>query len=441
MSARLLLIAVVTSALGLAGCEKTNHENIDKWTRTEKGPGKLRKALADEGLDADLSAHAGANMIRMQNDPEVREVLESMSPGRRVAVIEKLAPRLWDVARIEKEQDLPGSPQIMAKDALISLRKYGSDPEKQQIDQYLIDWYGTISYEGRARVGAVLGPAVMRMVGPLGGKKLMSVANATIAAPGQEKVKNRIGDELMLGMAASGNPDAVKYVLDIARMDRGDATLGKRAMQALMTAYVNPRDLFDLADPAALVPNVPALVAIAKDESVGGEIANDAIELIRAAGAPSCVQPLIELIPYPHKDTRFRYVIAYAAIHCGGTASIGDIVKAFPDSGTYAKDELNGAVSGEIAKLTPRAKVQDGLRPLLDDKHRVTRWVAIEALAAMKSVEDAPKIAQLSGVKDKLVGYWGDQSGKDPKDRKEDPTLGQRAKELADSLGAPTAPK
>src|SRR3954469_525407 len=181
MSARLLLIALVA----LTGCEKTNHENIDKWTHTQKGPGKLKKAFADEGIDADLAAHAGANMIRMGNDPEVREGLEQMSSSRRVAVIEKLAPRLWDVARIEKEDDLPGAPQITAKDSLITLRKYASDAEKAQIDNYLVDWYGTIAYEGRARGGSTLGAAVMRMVGAPGGKKLMAVADLTIAAPGQ----------------------------------------------------------------------------------------------------------------------------------------------------------------------------------------------------------------------------------------------------------------
>ena len=44
------------------------------------------------------------------------------------------------------------------------------------------------------------------------------------------------------------------------------------------------------------------------------------------------------------------------------------------------------------------------------------------------------EIAALGAAKDKLVGYWGDQSGKVPAERKTDPTLGQRAKELAAKL-------
>lgn len=439
MFTRVLLIAVI--ALGLsAGCEKTNHDTIDKWTRTSKGPGKLNKALKDEGLDADLSAHAAANMIRMGNDPDVRTAFDEMSQPRRVEVISKLAPRLWDLARIEREDVLPGGPQIQAKDALIAIRKYADDAQKQQIDTYLTDWYAVMSYEGRAKVGATLGAAVMRMIGPAAGKKLMSVVNGVIAAPGQEKTKIRIGDELMLGLAASGNPEAVKYLLDIAKMDRGDPTLAKRAMHQLLTAYVDPGGLFDLADPAALIPNLDNLVSIAKDETMAGQPANDAIALIRAAGSPQCFEPLVSMVRLPHPDPRFRYATAYAALYCGGPKSIAAVVRALPESGNYVREDLHGAVSGEIAKMSPRDQVLAQLRDLLADKGKIARWVAIEALTAMKSVEDVPKIEAIAGSKDKLVGYFGDQSNRSPADRKTDPTLGQRAKELAAQLGS-QAPK
>lgn len=436
MLARALVIAVVALGL-LAGCEKTDHETIDKWMDTSKGPGKLKKALADEGLDADLSAHAGANLVRIGMEPDVRAAFDSMSPARREQVIEKLAPRLWDLARIEREDALPASGQIIAKDTLIALRKHAAAAQKQQIDGYLIDWYGVMSYEARAKVGSTLGASVMRMVGPAGGKKLITVLNGVIAAPGQETTKIRIGDELMLGMAASGNPDAVKYLLDVAQMDRGDPTLSKRAMRALHLAYVDPGGLFDLADPAALVPNVDALVTVAKDETLAGQAANDAIELLRATGAPHCLAPLVSMVRIPHPNTRFRYTTVYAALLCGGSKAIGEIVRALPD-GNYVGEELKGAVSGPIAKMSPADQVKAALRDLLADKSKVAKWVAMEALAAMKSAEDAPKIAALAGHKDKLTGYWGDQSDKAPKDRKADPTLGQRAKELAQQLGGGT---
>lgn len=433
MVARVLVVMVLGLGL-LGGCEKTDHENIDKWMGTSKGPGKLKGALSDEGLDADLSAHAAANLVRIGMDPDVRTAFEQLSQPRREQVLEKLAPRLWDLARIEREDALPASQQIIAKDALVSLRKYAADAQQQQIDGYLIDWYGVMSYEARAKVGSTLGASVMRLVGPAGGKKLISVLNGVIAAPGQETTKIRIGDELMLGLAASANPEAVKYLLDVARMDRGDPTLARRAMRSLHLAYVDPGGLFDLADPAPLVPNLDALVAVAKDETLAGQPANDAIELIRAAGAPHCLAPLVSMVRLPHPDPRFRYAAVYAALLCGGAKAVGEIVRALPD-GNYAGEELQGAVAGPISKLSPASAVKATLRELLGDKGRVARWVAIEALAAMKSVEDAPQIAALARSKDKLIGYWGDQRDKAPADRKSDPTLGQRAKELADQLG------
>ena len=55
----------------------------------------------------------------------------------------------------------------------------------------------------------------------------------------------------------------------------------------------------------------------------------------------------------------------------------------------------------------------------------------------MKSTEDASKIAALSGNKDRLVGYWGERNP----EGKQDPTLGQRAKELSDQLSKGETPK
>ena len=435
MVARALTIAV--ALLFAAGCEKTNHENIDKWTRTQKGPGKLKKAVTDEGLDADLSAHAAANLIKMQQDNVVRESLEKMSPGRRQQLLAKLAPRLWDLARIENEASLPNAQQIVAKDALINARKYADEAVKQQIDNYLMDWYAVSSYEARAGVGATLGAAVMRMLGAPAGKKLMSVANSVLAAPGQEKTKNRIGDELMLGLAASGNTEAVKFLLDLVKLDRGDPTQGKRAMSALYKTYVDPGGLFDIASPEPLVSSLDQLVALAKDDALAGQVINDAVALIRAVGPPSCLPPLVGMVRTPHRESRFKYVAAFNALKCGGAKAVPEVVRALPDQGTYVKDEVQGSISGEIARLTPRDQVQAALRDLMADKSTVARWVAIEALAAMKSTEDAPKIAALSGSKDKLVGFWGERNP----ENKPDPTLGQRAKELSEQLAQGATPK
>jgi hypothetical protein len=426
MFARLVPIALI--ALLALGCEKPTHENIEKWASTKKGPAKLKSAFLDDGLDADLSAHAAAVMIRTGRDNEVKTELEHMNPSRRTAVVTKLAPRLWTIARIEGEMLRPAPHQTMAKDALVIIRKYADPATRTQIDGYLIDWYAVPSYEGRANSGAYPGATVLRMLGPPAAKKMMAVVNSIIASPGQETSKKRITDELMLGVAVTGDPEAVKYILDIARMDRGDATLPTRAMGALYRAFVNSEGLFDVVEPAALEPNLDALVKIAQDDSMPGPAANSAVALIRSVGPPKCLPPLLAMIPHPHADRAFRYLGPDHALKCGGVKAIKDVVRAMPVQ-AYEQESLAGSVVLAISKLEPRGQVLVELRDLLGDKSRIARWVAIETLAAMKSVEDAPKIAAVKGGREKLEGYWGDATGKP------EPTLGQRAKELAAALG------
>ena len=122
MFVRVMLIAALASTVG---CEKTDHETIDKWSHTVKGPAKLQKAVVDDSIPADLAAHAAANLIKRGDDQVAYPAFEGMSPARRTEVIAKLAPRLWDTARVESETDLPGAPQIAAKDALVRLRASG----------------------------------------------------------------------------------------------------------------------------------------------------------------------------------------------------------------------------------------------------------------------------------------------------------------------------
>src|SRR4051794_3129659 len=115
MFARPLTIALAVLLTFSTGCgDKATHQNLDKWLNTEKGPGKLKKALTDDTIDADLSAHAAANMIKKGRDPEVRETLQQMPAQRRTELVGKLAPRLWEIARIEGELNLPAPPNVAA---------------------------------------------------------------------------------------------------------------------------------------------------------------------------------------------------------------------------------------------------------------------------------------------------------------------------------------
>lgn len=416
----------------ISGCDKTDHESLDKWTRTHNGAAKIKKAFADESIDPDLSAHAGANLIKMGLGPDLRSRLDQMSENRRNAVLAKMTPRLWEQARVDGDLKLPSPPQVVAKDALFTLRKYADEQSKKQIDSYLIEWYSVASYEGRAQTGAILGASVVRTLGLAAAPKLMQVLDGLIAGDDKAKKKNRIGDELMLALAASGSPDALKKLLELARAETGDETLPTRAMSAAYKAYVDPGGLFDLVGPAPVEANLDAIVAIARDDSMPGGAANDAVRLVRVVGPPACLAPLVAMIGHPHRNPRFKYVAADSALKCGGSAAIKDVVRALP-SGPYQQEELVGAIVTGIAAMKPRAPALQAVRELLADRGWVARWVAVEALAAMESKEDIHRLEAVTS-RDRLVGYWGDQSELDPKERKPEPTLAERARELAARL-------
>lgn len=421
--------ALAIAVLLLTACEKTDHDSIEKWGHTQKGPGKLKKALKDDGLDADMSAHAAIVMITHQQDTEVRQALGEMPGPRKQAVIKAMAPRLWQIARLEHDNDLPVGDQSMAKDWLFNLRKDADDATRAQIDGYLLDWYAVPSYPARQQAGMVQGATVIRTLGAPAGKKLVSVVNGIIAAPGQEKTRLRIDDTFLVALAASGSPEAVSDVLDIMKMDRGDKTLAERAMNALYKAYIDSRKEFDLADAKALEPSLDRFVDLASNDTTESGIADDAAGLIRAIGMPKCLPALLGIIPKPHANAKFRYAAPNNALLCGGIPAIVDTVKAMPDL-PYSKDELDGSVVNTISKMEPKDQVIAALRTLLGEKGRVQKWVAIEGLAAMKSTEDAPKIAALAKDKTVLAGYWGRDGGGKP-----EPTLGARATELAATLG------
>ncbi len=427
-----LVFLLVLVAFSFGACEKTTPENLDKWMNTEKGPDKLAKAMSDNSLDPDLSAHAAANLIKLGKDTDVKKAIDGMPDDRKKAVLGKLVPRLWEMARIEGDLTVPSGLQTNAKDLMFDFRKSADPDTRKQIDGYLLDWYTGGYYEGRATLGRYLGSTIVRQLGPQAGDKLKSAANAIIAAPAKGNERAKIGDELLLGMAASGSADAVTYVVEISKMDRGDPSLRERCISALYRAYVDPQGLFDVADPKALEPSLPALTELAKDESQPPGLTNDVVALIRQIGMPACLDPLVGMIP--SLDRQRRWVGANNALKCGGVKAIAPVAGALATDTGYDHDEMSGAVWEEIAKMSPKEQVLAEVRKLLDSPSWVARWIGIEALAAMKSKDDLPRIKALSGDKAKLTGYWGDQSGVDPKQKKPDPTLGDRAGELAKAL-------
>lgn len=411
------------------GCGKTSHADLDKWMDTEKGPAKLKDALADASLDADLSAHAAENLLIIHEEDAVVPAFEKLSPARRVAVLTKLAPRLWKLARVEGELTVANDQQSAAKDLLFAVRDQGDPATRATIDGYVTEWFTGGYYEDRAGRGRISGEVALRAVGAAAAPAIIRAANAVISSPANaDGSRVRIGDALLLGLAVTGDPAAVELVLKIVHLDRGDPSLAERAVAALFHAYVEPPgDLFAKTDPGGLTPNLPALSLLARDTDRSNRMLNDVFDLIEAAGPPGCIETLAPLIAKP-ESPRYLWVAASRALTCGKVGAIAPVIAAMPESGEYEHLALEGAIVGEIAKLEPRDQVITAARTLVASASPVGRWVGIEVLAAVKSKEDAGLIAGLTKDTAVLQGYWGDEPGHGRM------TLGKRAAELAKTL-------
>ena len=160
------LTGILLVAFGVLGaaCEKPTKENLDKWTRTEKGPQKIKDALANSELGPDLRARAARNLVRMEDWVTVKDTLGKTPDAEREPMVSALAKELWEDAKnFPDRRSVPTPLQTQAKDALFELRTFASDDTRKTIDGYLVEWLSGY-YEGRSMTGRILGRTIVREI-------------------------------------------------------------------------------------------------------------------------------------------------------------------------------------------------------------------------------------------------------------------------------------
>jgi len=431
--------ALVLVTLGaLAGCDKVDHDNIDKWVETENGAEKLKKALRSSDHDADLRAHAAENLILHPEGQfvDVKDAFDNMEEAEQQKVMEQLVPRLWEKATSGPDDPMKVSQtNIQSKDAMFELRQFAGDKTRAKIDEYLIEWLSKF-YEGRAQTGRVSGRTIVREVGKSSAPKLLQIARAMLVRPpGSEGERLKVGDELLVALAWTGDADAAGLLMDMVSKDYKDESLPKRAIAALHEAYVEPVTGTPLPAHDPLGPHISKLADVAKNESLPGVMNNDAIELIAAVGPPECIQPFVDMAALPTVRRDFRWTGVQRGLRCGGAAAIIPILDTVPVNNWYERALLEKYIWKEILAAPGGAKVAEQVRQLLSSQSWVARVTAIEVLGVMSAgkdsaAEDAKRIRALAGDRTVLKQWWGKEEGK----KRPDPTLGQVAKEVAGRL-------
>ncbi len=431
-------VASLVLLLVMGACEKPTAENLDKWRNTEKGPGKLQKALENGGLSPELRGHAARNLIQLRKDEQVFRALAKIGAAKKAPVVASLVNWLWQDARLKGALSQPSPGQVAAKDALFELRPHAEGDTLVTLDKYLVEWFTGGYYEGRAAMGRFTGARVMRAVGPAGVRGMLDVVNAIVATPkAADGTRPKLTRRVLLGLAATGSPEGVKRLLDLSSLDLGDPKLHDEALMALYAAYVKPED-FDKVDGAALKPHVSRLVGlIRKEESLA--VVDALMPVLSAAGKPECVKPLIDMVvDPPPQSVHFRWVATQRAMLCGGLEAAPRVVAALPPGGRYSRARLEGSVWSYLMLMRPVSKVAEMAQSLLSSRSWVARITGIEVLAKLRdrstAASAAAAVGTLANDRTLLKGWWGDQSELPKKKRKKTPRLGQRAAAVAKQL-------
>ncbi len=450
---RTVPIAVAVALALVAACAKASHENIDKWLETQKGPGKLADALSDGDLSPDLRGHAAVNLIRLHKGEGVYAELDKMSDKTRQAVVAEMVPRLWQLARIEGRMKVPSQVQMEAKDGLFYLRKRADQATRLQIDAHLVNWLTGGYYKGRSDTGTATGAMIVRGAAadtadlapaddPVKvADKMTAALNAVVAAPPDEAGQALvISDELVYGVALTGRPEAVGKLLELVdskALNEKHPKLDRQIMVMLERAYTDTDDV-PKADPRGLQAHIDVLAPMSSDERRSLEIQSIALNLVKAAGMPACLDPLVGMISAPHSNDRFRWAAAQRALDCGQVAAILPVAEAFPSGGSYRKLDLDDSLISRMKAMTPAADVAAKARTLVGSDKWVSRAVGIELLGALalagSAKEDAARLRALAGDKTTLRGWWGDQEDVPKAKRKQAPTVGALAVEVAKGL-------
>jgi len=198
-----LLIAL--TSLGLAGC-KVTQEDIDYWTGTRKGPGKIVAVLLADKYEDDLRVYAGLALVRMEprpatpeNDPvdgvsELQAALRRISDAEaRTRIVNQMSGGLIEMMRGEDapqaagdESDTAPPRQVRAKDAAFLVLPYASGEARQALTEAVVDWF-VVDFNGRNLAGNYSAEQVVRQLGAPAAARLVNALNARL--PQQALVK------------------------------------------------------------------------------------------------------------------------------------------------------------------------------------------------------------------------------------------------------------
>lgn len=405
-----LALALQLALVAVPACNKPSSDNIQLWKTTEKGPEKLREALADHGVPPRLRAEAAVALVDIGRAEEVDTTFQSLSPEDRAEIAKQLEP-LYEVGMKNPSPEKA----LESRDALYSLRQFVSPDDQKHIDAALLPAIEADLKTGHLRNGRHSIDKMLTAIGPDSGAMLARVlaepdasyiqAADLLGKVGDAEAREKGGQALVArakagkgakgkepetsmfkALGAVGGSTAVKYLEEkVLAPNKDEAALAVRALQ-------------ERRDPAVL----PFALKIASDPKADKIVRDEMFGVIESIGGLEAQRGLLAIIS-SDKEEIVRYRAFESALTAGKAEAIQPALEAFPASATYKKVDVDDLLVKLIEKMGQPAR--PALVKTLGSTSPLARMTALMALEQLGRAPDAPAVEKLAGDSTTVKGF------------------------------------
>jgi hypothetical protein len=406
----MLALAGLTVAIG---CSKPSSDNIQLWKTTQKGPDRLRDALADHSVAPRLRAEAAAALVDIGRADDADAAFAHMSSDERSEILKTLIP-LDEVGMKDPAPDK----SLAARDALFSIRGYAAPEEQKRIDGALLPAIandlrtghlrsgrhsidkvlGAIGSDAGSMLADVLGdpiptyPLAADLLGKVGDEAARDRGAAALIARAQkekEKGKERtVPPAMWKAIGAIGGPVAIKFLEEKAASPGGNRDDAAQAVRALA----------ERRDPTVL----PFALKVAGDPRADKLIRDEMFGVIEGIGGLEARKGLLSIISSDREEL-VRYRAFEVVLSTSKAEGIVPALDAFPAGVAYKKVDVDDLLVRLIEKLDGAAR--PALVQALGSRAPLTRMTAVMALEEVGRAADAPALEKVAGDSTALKGF------------------------------------
>ncbi|MCB9556115.1 MAG: hypothetical protein H6707_08430 [Deltaproteobacteria bacterium] len=419
-------LAVAVAALALAGCDVTP-EKIAIWKNSQNGGAKLRAAVRDADLSAELRKLAAVALADLGHFDPLSEDLAAVSPTDKQMLVGHLVDHFSGVMVGPSEQ-ATSRVQLSAKDALFSLRPQVDAAKRAALDRRLLAWI-VADWSGRKAglhsatkiVHAIGKPAasqlvahvaadlkavlpLSKLIGELGGPAEREAAAAKLAV-GADAQWKEIAKHAATAAGAQGElQESLKTFALFA--EALASTRADAARQTLMRhAQGGPTVARDLALRAlALTASdavIPAMAALASDVTQPGDLRERAFEVMEKVSGPATLEALAKL--FAATDDKVRYRAIEATLSCCKVKGLAKLLEALPSRYTYKPEDVKDLIENDARDLGKEALPT--LRSALNSRSLIARLIAVRLVGALGDATDVARLEPLAVDSSRIPGW------------------------------------